>query len=119
MAKVMSPGEEFAEIDKIQAIIDKVFTLVASKGNIKPKHLEELLARAKDLKVKRDSLEMTPTPFSQLQVGKMSGGCVAGRVVKIVSDKQSPIRRADQDLPHHGQGQQPGPDFPLQLLEHH
>lgn len=91
-AKALSPGKDFPEIDKIQGLNDKVFTLVASKANIKPKHLEELLAKSKDLVVCRDKLELRPTPFAQLPEGKLKGVCIAGRVVKIISEKESTVR---------------------------
>lgn len=91
-AQSLSPGKELPEVAKIEDFNDKVFTLIESKANIKAKHLEAILARARDLVVRRDKLEMRPTPFAQLQFGKLSGVCVAGRIVKIVSGKEDSAR---------------------------
>lgn len=92
MAQSVRPGKEFPEIAKIEAFNHKVFTLLESKANIKAKHLEAILASSKDVVVRRDKLEMKPTPISKLEYGKLSGVCVAGRIVKIMSEKEASVR---------------------------
>ena len=91
-AQALDPSKLLLEKERLERMNELVFKLISSKANIKPKHLEQLLAQSKDLTVKRDKLEMKPLLFSELKVGKYQSECIAGRVVKIVSDKASGVR---------------------------
>lgn len=91
-AQLLDPSKEISEIRRIEEMSEKVFKLVSCKANIKPKFLEEFLANSKELTVKRDTVELKTVLIDELTEGKQKGICVAGRIVKIISDKLSTVR---------------------------
>ena len=91
-AQALQPLKQIAEIRKIEEMNESIFRLISSKANIKPKNLEQFLATARELKVKIGALEMTPVLFCDLKEGKNLGTCIAGRVIRIISEKESTVR---------------------------
>ena len=103
-AQALEPAQIIPEIRKIEEMNETVFRLISSKANIKPKNLELFLANARDMFVKIGTTEVRPALFTELSEGKYPGSCIAGRVVKIISERESTVRLINKNVSDYGQG---------------
>lgn len=103
-AQALEPAQIIPEIRKIEEMNETVFRLISSKANIKPKNLELFLANARDMFVKIGTAEVRPALFTELSEGKYPGSCIAGRVVKIISERESTVRWINKNVSDYGQG---------------
>jgi hypothetical protein len=114
-AKALDPSMPIPEIEKIEQQNSLIFNLITTKANLKHKQLEVITKSIiPDLKVNQGAKEFKNIRVQDAAEGPHDGFFIICKVIKVISDVESPVRSANQSLHGHRQRQPAIPAVHLQ-----
>jgi tetratricopeptide (TPR) repeat protein len=101
-AKELDPTMPIPEIEKLEHQNSLIFNLITAKANIKHKQIESICKSIlPDLKVNQGAREFKSMRIQDAAEGLQDGCFIICKVIKVISDVESPVRFAYEGVHGH------------------